>query len=506
MKNILPLSTQELNLFNKLLIEESGISFDKHGSQSLQFAIHERIQKRGHDSYQEFYNFLKFHPEGWLEIKELLDLVTIGETYFFRNSHQFDVLMRSVLPEIIQRKMYSQDKSIRVWSAGCSTGDEPYSVAMAILELLPSYKSWNISILGTDINRNALNRAKEAVYKERTVSYLPEGYLDKYFRKIGANYILNDNVKKLVEFECHNLAKVSFVLEKMQNLDIIFCRNVFIYFDSQAIRKVIEKFYECLNKDGYLFIGHAETLWEISNKFEVVMFPQTFIYKKALHPVKEELIQPFIGVPEIKLEKFIPHALAEEVKENPEVSVEPVEVIAKSLEAKPSEIKEELKSLYEQAVRFFNEKEYQKSLSLFDKIIARDKNHIRAYFVKATILANQGKYKEAIDELKKITEVDNLYTEAYYLLGVLFYKTEDFKGAEAQFKKVIYIDPGIVLAYFNLGNIYLYQKKLKDAIREFNNVIKLLKEKPKEEEIRFCEGLDVDFLLRACEKNIERIK
>src|SRR5512136_1432389 len=144
MKDILPLSSDDFALFQGLLIDACGLRFEEERNQSLHLALWERLQQRGYDSYREYYNLLKFHREGRLEIRELLDLITVGETYFFRNKAQFNVLMRSVLPEIIQRKLCSRDKSIRVWSAGCSRGDEPYSIAIAIKEVLPSDEKWTI--------------------------------------------------------------------------------------------------------------------------------------------------------------------------------------------------------------------------------------------------------------------------------------------------------------------------------------------------------------------------
>src|SRR4030042_721139 len=304
MKNILPLSENDFGLFQELLIETSGLLFEESRGQSLHLALWQRLQHRGYDSYLEYYNLLKYHPEGRLEIRELLDLITIGETYFFRNKAQFDVLIRFVLPEIMQRKVCSRDKCIRIWSAGCSGGDEAYSIAIAMMEVVPSYEEWSISILGTDINRNALACAKEAIYGQRNIGHLPEEYLGKYFTARGSTYILKANVREWVQFEYHNLAKDPFIHERMQNIDVLFCRNVTIYFDGQTTQRVIENFYNCLAQDGYLFLGHTETLWQITNKFERVEFPQTFIYKKRLSPVQEEAMKPFMAVPEIKLENL----------------------------------------------------------------------------------------------------------------------------------------------------------------------------------------------------------
>ena len=432
------LSDAELYLFQEFLSRESGLHFDKDKSQNLQHSLLERMQKLRINSYQGYYNFLINSTQGKPEIDELFNLVTIGETHFFRNSPQFEVLRESVLPEIISRK--DRDKSLRIWSAGCSRGDEPYSIAMVIREALPDYKSWQISILATDINRNALSFAKEAIYKDKDIAHLPEGYLERYFKKDGKNYILSEEVKGLVNFTYHNLAKDSSLFE---DADIIFCRNVIIYFDEPTIKRIIYDFYHYLKTGGYLFLGHSEILWQISDKFKTVEFPRTFIYQKAPYLVREES-HPFIGVPEIKFEEFID-------------AQEP------------------------------------------------DKTLVHADFQRATELANQGSYQEARDQLKRIIRQDNLHVEAYYLLGVLAYRTVDLKEAEEQFRKVIYIDHNIELAYFNLAEIYISQKKYTKAAREFNNAIGLLEKKPMDEQVRFSEDFTVEILLMTCKNNLNQI-
>jgi chemotaxis protein methyltransferase CheR len=447
----------------------------------------------------EYYSLLKSGPEGRIELRGLIDSLTIGETYFFRNEPYFDALIKNILPEIVHAKMYSVDKSIKIWSAGCSRGAEPYTVAMAIMETVPLYQDWNISILATDINKDVLISAKEAVYNERDVSCLPKDWLNKYFETRGASYVLKDSVKNLVSFEYHNLAKGPFTQENMQNLDIIFCRNVIIYFDAQTIGRVIDNFYNSLGLNGYLFLGPAETLWQMpNNKFATVELPNVFLYRKQAHVVKQDEVRPFIGIPEIHLEQ-LPHV---EKTADTEQDSKSAGRIRKVLEL---ELKKDIEPLYNEAIGLFNEKNYPHALELFDKIISQDRDCICARFARATILANQAKYDYAIKELKKIIEMDNLYCEAYYLLGVLSYKAGDLKEAETQFRKVIYIDPEIVLAYFNLGDICLRQKKLKNAAREFNNAVRLLETMTKDERVRFCEDITVELLLMACRNNLAKI-
>jgi len=487
MKEILPLSSYDFALFQKLLVEACGLHFEEDRKQSLHLALWERLQQRGYDSYREYYHLLKFHPEGHLEICELLDLITVGETYFFRNKAQFDVLMKAVLPEIMQRKLGARDKSIRIWSAGCSRGDEPYSIAIAIKELLPLDSDWTISILGTDINRNGLACAKEAAYGQKDIAHLPEEYLDKYFKVEGCTYLLKSETRGLVQFHYHNLVKDPFVHEKMQAVDLVFCRNVTIYFDYQTTRRVIENFYHSLVPDGYLFLGHTETLWQITDKFERVEFPQTFVYQKKLTPVREDPMKPFMAVPEIRIEDLTG-------------SMAPTRASG-STPSEPSPGDLGIEGLTSTNGMGTAKSSPQEPMSGLE----RKPEPILSHLAKATLLANEAKYKEAADLLAEVIALDNLSVEAYYLLGVLSYKSGNLKEAETQFRKVIYVTPDSALAYFNLGNIYLYQRKFREAAREFRNAIRLSEKRPKDEQIRFCEDFTVDFLLRACRNNLVEI-
>jgi len=501
MKDILPLSPDDFSLFQKLLIETSGLRFDEGRTQSLHHALWQRLQHRGYDSYREYYNLLKFHPEGRLEIRELFDLITIGETYFFRNKAQFDVLMRFVLPEIIQRKLDSGEKCIRAWSAGCSRGDEAYSIAIAMFEVFPSFEEWRGSVLGTDINRKGLACSEDAVYGEKDIGHLPKEYVDKYFMRQGSTYNLREDVKALVEFEYHNLATDPCLQEKMQNVDILFCRNVIIYFDPETTQRVIENFYNCLAQDGYLFLGHTETLWQITNRFERVEFPQTFIYKKRLGLVQEDVMKPFMAVPEISIENLALSA-------GPVRAFEPeakYKASGSALRRQPEPFVPQPAEQVEDPAPHVNNPSDVPFLSLPDYTAAQDKGDILASLANATTLANEAKYKEAADILGKIVEADNLSVEAYYLLGVLSYKSGNLKEAETQFRNVIYVSPDSVLAYFNLGNMYLYQRRLRDAAREFKNAVRLLEKRPKDEQVRFCEDFTVEFLLRACRNTLVQI-
>ena len=456
---------EDFILFQNFISQETGIYFSHDRKQHLQMALDERLTKGDHKSYRDYYHFIQSHPLREAEIRHLIGLITVGETSFFRNGPHFEVLMNTILPEIVERKKKSH-KAIRIWSAGCSRGSEPYSIAIVLQEELPSLKDLDISIFATDINHQALALAQKGGYAFRDFSHMPEEYVRRYFHKSGHQYQLVDQIKKYVKFGYHNLAKSSFDVPELRDLDIIFCRNVTIYFDLQTTKRIVEQFYDCLSDGGYLFIGHAETLWQITDKYDLIEFPHAYIYKKTKEQMKTKKVIPFAGVPGIPSDAF--------------------------------RLKQPVPNVSGEKNRILEDIDLKKTPSVRPQIKDR--------LARATLLANHAQYEEAIKQLEGVLEQDSLCQEAYYLLGILYCNAGSYDQAVAQFRKVIYIDPGVVLAYFNLGNIYLHQKKIGQAKKEFKNVRSILEKRDPEDIVAFSDNFTADYLLRACENNLAKIE
>jgi chemotaxis protein methyltransferase CheR len=223
----------------------------------------------------EYYSLLKNPTGRSQELPALLDILMICETSFFRNMPQFQLLMDSVLPDIIARKERSGARSIRVWSAGCSTGQEPYSAAISILEALPALSGWTLRIFASDLSFTALERAQCGIYREDQLKGVDPSYLNKYFRKEDGHYAVSDQLKRQVIFDYHNLKNDN----GLRGLDIIFCRNVLIYLDTDEQRRLITRFANCILPGGYLFLGHAESLQGLSNRFTMVHRNKGIAYK-----------------------------------------------------------------------------------------------------------------------------------------------------------------------------------------------------------------------------------
>ncbi len=260
-----------------LIYERSGMFFNDGKKYLLESRVENRLKALGLEKFEDYYYLLKYSPDGEKEFRALFDEITINETSFYRNPPQMEVFKNHLLPEVINSKKIKQ---LKLWSAGCSTGEEPYTLAILILEVLGfRISQWFVDILGVDISQAVLEKAKKGEYGEYTLRNMPPELVGKYFVKEGPIYRIKDEVKRLVRFEMMNLSDQS-QMRKIRGMDFIFCRNVLIYFDIEARKRVVASFYDSLNPGGYLFIGHSESLHGISRAFKLIHFPKVIVYKK----------------------------------------------------------------------------------------------------------------------------------------------------------------------------------------------------------------------------------
>ncbi|MGA1846612.1 CheR family methyltransferase [Deferribacter abyssi] len=208
-----------------------------------------------------------------------MNLLTINETYFFREFPTLQAFAEHCLPKVIDNKKKSVNNKINIWSAGCSTGEEPYTLAIICKEMIDNFEEWEVRILATDIDKTALSRAKIGRYSNRSISKVPEEYFEKYFYYDNGFYCIADEIKTLVTFEHLNLMD-TLALRKKRGFDFIFCRNVLIYFDEISRRQVVNHFYMALNKGGYIFLGHSESVGRITSAFKLKKYGEHLVYIK----------------------------------------------------------------------------------------------------------------------------------------------------------------------------------------------------------------------------------
>lgn len=247
--------------------------------------LHDRCGRRMKElktlTLREYFEHLTIRPTRQTELVSLLNEITIGETYFFRNQPQLDSLQQIVIPKIIEAKSKLPLKRMRIWSAGCSTGEEPYTLSMVLMEELQRrLKDWTIEILATDLNERSLVHAKTAIYGTYSTRHITAYYRQKFFIPNGEQLEVQQAVRNQIAFSRLNLsddARMTF----MKSLDVIFCCNVLIYFDLASKRRVIQHFFNNLLPHGYLFLGHSESLYGVNEDFRLVHLPGTTAYVKG---------------------------------------------------------------------------------------------------------------------------------------------------------------------------------------------------------------------------------
>jgi chemotaxis protein methyltransferase CheR len=272
------ISDEDFLKFKEFFYRRTGINFETTKRYFVDKRLVERIEKTGTGTFRGYFNFLRFQASGE-ELQQLTNLMTVNETYFLREEYQFQCLVNSILPEIVRHRTGSE--AIRIWCIPSSSGEEPYSIAMYLMEHWSGIREWDVEIISSDIDTSILRRARAGRYSARSVQHMPAPWLKKYFKSIGEEYQLCKDIREAVEFTRVNLSEPSETLA-YRNFDVIFCRNLLIYFDDISRQTAAETFYEAMNPGGFICLGHSESMSRISSLFKVRKFPEAIVYQKGL--------------------------------------------------------------------------------------------------------------------------------------------------------------------------------------------------------------------------------
>ena len=265
------LTDLQFNEFRNLIYKTSGITFSETNRSILDSRLKERLREKQITDVDQYYALITSNQD---EFKNFLDSVTTNLTRFFRNQPHFDALINYVIPHVIENKKNSLDKKIHIWSAGCSTGEEPYTIAMLLKDKLPA--PYSFDIVASDISLKSLMVGRQGFYPTSRVSGIPQNYLDRFFTKTSDGYQVKPEIRSTIRFDYHNLANDS----GSKNLDIVFCRNVLIYFDEAAQKATIDRFWNAMAKHSYLFIGNSESLFGMDTKFKFLKTEWACLYEK----------------------------------------------------------------------------------------------------------------------------------------------------------------------------------------------------------------------------------
>ncbi len=458
------LSQADYLRFRALILAKSGLFFHEQKRVELSLGLHKALAAEEQPlTLDQYYTLLTKTdtPDGQAAFNRLVNLLTIGETYFFRDEAQFDALLNHVLPSIIQRKRVQADKlgvrpQLRLWSAGCATGEEPYSLAMLLHQLLPDLDQWHILILASDVNTRVLQQAQQAVYTEwsfrerRALNLRP-----RYFVERETKYHLIEPIRELVTFTYLNLIDDSYPSAKNNtfSMDVILCRNVTIYFNEETTQQVINKFYDALTSEGWLVTGHSEASLTLYNAFQLRRFRNTSLYQKSQPTV--EIAPRKRPAPPVKLPSFTP----------------PPPVVPKPLPPQPLPDQTKPYSLTEGVLD-------RDSLNqAVQQLEVRVKQHPQdgpSHSLLGRLYADKGMLRQAKHYTQRAIKLDPLLIEPYITLASIYQQENDLQMAITQLKKAAYLDNTSPVLYFNLAMLYHKTNQMRQARRTFEIVIKLL--------------------------------
>jgi chemotaxis protein methyltransferase CheR len=426
-----------LTTIEEIIRSETGIVIVNERKIDLEIVLNSRLifHKMKPDQYIDFVR------KNYNELIFLASCFTIQETSFYRYKAHFDRLKIQILPEIISRK--ENNKTIRILSAGSATGEEPYTLAMIINDVLGDTKQWKINIVGTDINENALAIAKEGMYSKYKLRNIDSWYVDKYFTKIKGGsesksdnnyntiYRLNDAIKSMVEFRHCNLIREPFELATLHDFDVILCENVIIYFCLESTQRLIKNFYDILAPNGYLFLGYSENLSIVRHKFTLSWWNESYAYVKEPGTAESAPIY--------------------EAPATPGLTTEPT-IIPGSLSY---ESYEEMITL---AIRNYKEGLLPNVIQLVQEIEKGDfKVDETFYVLKAEYFFDKHDFMNAANECRKAIGMNPYFVDAHVLLGVIYLNLEMLESALFELRTALYIDKNSII-----GNYYfaIYNKKI----------------------------------------------
>jgi chemotaxis protein methyltransferase CheR len=477
------METGLLQRFIQLITVHTGLQIREAETDKLRHTVRSRMAEQQLFNPEAYYQLLASDTAASRrEWEELVLPLTIGESYFFRDSGQFSLLRQQVIPELIERN--SAARSLRIWSAGCSTGEEPYSLAILVHELLPTRGHWNIVIIGTDVNKRALAAAQRGIYRQHSLRTLDPGLRNRYFHQHRDDWELDSRFRSMVSFHHINLLKDPFPDSTVQlaDIDLILCRNVFIYFDRAAVTRVVSKFTKTLQVGGYLITGHAELHDQKPGELSVKTFPESIIYRRE--KARSGASQT------IPLESRAAHV----------PSMTPPSV--RPLEGSPSKpvTFHQPQSAASPRAKISCTVPHTAANSANDQATS-----VEDLYSQASGYADVGHYEDAIRSCQLALTRDALAEKPYHLLAQIAEMQGNITGAKEFLKKMLYIAPTSVVAHLDLGALYAREQDLSRAWKMYINAIELLKALPPDVIIEPFVDLPASQLLPEVQRRIEQL-
>jgi len=475
------ISRETLARLSEHLKTQMGLYFPEKRWDELRRKMTQAMKDFDYRDLRGFIEWLVSTPLSKREIEILAGRLTIGETYFWREPRVFEALVERVLPELI-RAREKGERRLRIWSAGCATGEEPYSIAIALRRALPVQEDWRISILATDINPGMLRRATEGVYGQWSFRSLPKWMKEGYFRRNeDGRYEILPEIRKMVAFAYLNLAEDLYPspLNNTNAMDLIFCRNVLMYFTPERAVQVGQGLYNALVNGGWLAVGASELSQQLFPQFASVHFPGAIVYRKETGKPRPSGVFRLEGISFPK-EKVQPgrESAAGAGKAAAPPPLRESERIPVVESASPQQAA---------ALETADRSAPRRDKAAPEKQEDADTPFTIALGIRA--LADQGRLAEALSACEKAIARSKLDPEMHYLRAVILQESNEQGEAIAALKRALYLDPNFVPAHFAIGNLMLRRGNARAAKKSFENVLALLSARRAEDILPEFEGL-----------------
>ncbi len=476
------IQTESLNHFLNFISGEFGLYFPEEKTDELIRRLIKITDELGYNHPDDCIDTLLKTPVNQRIIDVLVTNLTIGETYFYRDRNVINTIEKIILPDLIQQKR-SKGKCLRIWSAGCSTGEEAYTLAILLHKLIPDIRDWNIQILGTDINTAALDQAQRGVYTEWSFRGVSENIKNTYFhRKNDKEYELISLVKDLVSFSYLNLAKDSFptLVSNTNAMDIVLCRNVLMYFTDCWKKKIIQKIYNSILENGWVISSPSEASANLFHDFSAVHFPNAILYQKT-SPSKSSVGIRYNMTGETSDKKIDLKKKKVEFNER-----------RKSCETRVSAKKQpEIPNgnLYGELLNLYKEGLYKEVITRIKSVDPKGTETADVQALISKAYANLGDLAHALNRCKQAIKHDNLRRDLHFLLATILQEQGEVKKAISALHQTIYLDPHFELSYFTLATILQQIGKTDEARKQFFNALSILDKKDPETILVDSEGM-----------------
>jgi len=511
----MPLPDALMQAFSAYLTQHIGLWFAPGRWVDLERGMTRLAQARGFASPEACMSQMMTAAPDQADVEMLAMYLSVGETYFFRDPALFEVLEREVLPGIINERRTAGKRQLKIWSAGCCTGEELYSLAILLARLLPDLEEWDLRLLGTDINPDFLAKATRGVYRDWSFRNLSPQIKQRYFTEIaGGSYAILPSLKHRVTFQYHNLASNTYPLLEghTQDVDLIVCRNVLMYFDTAQMRRAASNLHRSLVNDGWLIVSSAESGNEVFSQFQQILFPDALLYRKTAEhsaqkiaidlrppsgwsadrrpwPEREVLQAPWppaAPIPSIAPTATFTSAFSEPAQLKA-VEVPPTAPVAQ----------EPPKTPYEIALRHYERGAYEQVTAT---LLPGDQASPADLALLARAYANLGNLEVALHWAGTALAADRCNPALRYLLALIHEERGEYGDAITSLKHAIYLDPEYALAHFGLGSAYQRQGKPQEARRHFNNATDLLRMIPPSQTLTDSEGITAGHLIEIIQR------